>query len=637
METDNNKNNITEVKNTEASAEKKSSDSLLAALEYPYDTKLLRRKGRAIKRQLLEKGGLLKKKIAILGGSTTHDIKDMLELFLLKYGIEASFYESEYAQYWQDVMFDNDELEDFAPDIIFIHTSNRNVLHYPEASSTKEEVQEFLQETYNHFEVMWEKIADKYHCPIIQNNFEMPYYRILGNMDAVLPQGRVNFLNTLNQKFYEYAAEHSQFFINDINYQSAEYGLKEWSQPQYWHMYKYSLCIDAIPYLVSNVANIIKAVYGKNKKALALDLDNTLWGGIVGDDGVENLALGQETTLGQAYSEFQNYLKQLKSTGVLLNVISKNEHENAIAGIHHPQMLLTEEDFISIKANWDPKSKNLVDMASELTLLPESFVFVDDNPAEREIVRQMVKGCAIPELDTVDEYISAIDKGGYFESVGLSADDIGRNEMYKKNAERAKLSASFDNIKDYLLSLKMHADIKAFEPVYMQRIAQLTNKSNQFNLTTRRYTQEEIEQTAADTENYITQYGSLTDCFGDNGVVSVVIGQINTIEDITNESVSGVNEAKEGRVLDIILWLMSCRVLKRDMENAMLDTLVQRSRENGVKTIKGYYYPTAKNGMVKDFYSRMGFEMISEDEEGNRVYTLNVESYVNQNEVIEVN
>ena len=275
-------------------------------LEYPFDSEYILKKSKKIRRQLLESGtGFLDKKIAVLGGSTTHDIIRVLEVFLLQQGIRPQFYESEYAQYWQDVMFDNPELEAFQPDLIFIHTSGRNVTAYPAVTDSAEQIDALLEEQYEHFRVMWEKIADKYQCPVIQNNFEYPFYRVLGNQEAVYRQGRISFLNGLNEKFYQYAREHTGFYIHDINYMAAAYGLDRWADPFYWHMYKYALCMQAIPEFAFNLSNIIKAVFGKNKKSLVLDLDNTLWGGIVGDDGVENLEIGQETSMGQVYAEFQ--------------------------------------------------------------------------------------------------------------------------------------------------------------------------------------------------------------------------------------------------------------------------------------------------------------------------------------------
>lgn len=573
----------------------------------PFSGELLSRR-KKLRRELLESGAeFIDKRVAILGGSTTHDVKDALELFLLHYGIRCSFYESEYGQYWQDAMFPNPELEAFRPDILYIHTSSRNILRWPSLSEDEAAAEALLEEEYGRFSGIWGRLAEVYRCPIIQNNFEYPYWRLMGNRDASDLRGRVSFVSRLNLRFADYAREHDGFYINDINYLSAMYGLEQWSDPFYWHMYKYALCLPAIPYLAQSVANIIKSIYGKNKKAFALDLDNTLWGGIVGDDGPENLQVGQETSLGQAYSEFQEYLKAHKQLGVILNIVSKNEPQNAMDGLNRPGMTLTPEDFIMIKANWEPKSRNLTDIAHTLSLTPDSFVFVDDNPAEREIVRQQVPGAAVPELgDRPEHYIRAIDRMGYFEVTSLSADDAARTRMYRENAARSRAETSFADYGDYLRSLEMRAEIRAFAPMYMSRIAQLTNKSNQFNLTTLRLSQSEVEAMAADGGRYITLYGKLTDKFGDNGVVSVVVGEI------------------AGDKLDIILWLMSCRVLKRDMEHAMMDELVRLCRERGLTRILGHYYPTKKNGMVRDFYLDMGFAGDGEDEAGSRSYHLDL-------------
>ena len=374
-------------------------NQMMTALQYPFDAAYIMRKRKALRKELLKQPFLLEKKIAVLGGSTTHDIKEMLELFLLNYGIRPVFYESEYAQYWQDAMFGNEALAALEPDLIFIHTTNRNITAFPELTDSRSEVDELLEQQYRHFEMMWEKLADDFHCPLIQNNFEYPYFRLMGNQDASSIYGRTNFITRLNQKFYDYAGSHENFYINDINYQSADFGLKDWLEPSFWHMYKYALSQKAVPVLAYNAANIIKSVFGKNKKALALDLDHTLWGGIVGDDGAEGLEIGPGSPQGEAYAEFQAYLKALRKQGILLGIISKNEKENALAGLNHPQMVLKPDEFVQIKADWEPKSLNLKKMASELSLLPESFVFVDDNPAEREIIRQQVPQAAVAVLD----------------------------------------------------------------------------------------------------------------------------------------------------------------------------------------------------------------------------------------------
>ncbi len=587
-------------------------------LEYPFDGGYLLKKKKSIKRTLLADGTpRIEKKIAVLGGSTTNDIIDMTELFLLNYGINPTFYASEYNRYWQDAVFDNPELEAFAPDIVFIHTSNRNIIQYPDINCTKERADELFSAQMKHFETMWQAIESKYHCPVIQNNFELPYFRLMGNRDNYDFRGRVNFVNRLNAAFADYAASREGFYINDINYLSACYGLDEWSNPAYWHMYKYCMCVSAIPDFSFNLAGIIKSVFGKNKKSLVLDLDNTLWGGVVGDDGVDGIEIGQETHMGQVYSEFQKYLGLVKDTGVMLTVCSKNDEENAIAGLNHPEGSLRPDDFIMIKANWENKDRNIVSIAEGLNIGLDALVFLDDNPAERAIVSAQLPMVAVPELERPEDYIKTVDRSHFFEITSFSGDDLKRNEMYKKNAERAAFQSQFSDYGEYLASLEMNAVIDDFLPVYLQRITQLTNKSNQFNLTTRRFTTAEMEAVFAD-NSYIRLYGKLADKFGDNGIVSVVIGKIN------------------GDTLDIILWLMSCRVLKRDMELAMLDALCERAKERGLKTLTGYYYPTAKNKMVKDLYQSFGFTQVSVDEDGNTVWTLPLDGYTCKNKYINV-
>ena len=595
-------------------------DKTMKELEYPFDPEWILKKKKALKRELLQntQQTFLEKKIAILGGSTTRDIRDILELFLLNYGIRPCFYESEYNQYYADGMFPNPALEEFHPDILYIHTSNRNIEQYPSLEDDRTLVTQKLQAEYERFQALWEHLHAVYGCPVIQNNFEPPLYRLLGNRDASDHRGRWNYIQRLNQMFYEYADMHQDFYIHDICYEAADYGLERWSDPFYWNMYKYAMCVPAIPYTAFQLARIIKSIFGRNKKVLNLDLDNTLWGGVIGDDGPENIEIGQETSLGQTYAEFQDYLKQHKKLGVLLSVNSKNNEETALSGLERADSVLKREDFVVFRANWEPKSHNLYATAEELKLLPESFVFVDDNPAEREIVRQEVPGAAVPEITKVEEYIRVLDRSGFFEVTNFSEDDLKRNEMYLANEQRNRMQKNFSDYGDYLRSLEMKARIGAFDPAYFSRIAQLTNKSNQFNLTTHRYSQSEIEQIAADPQ-YLTLCGRLEDKFGDNGVVSIVIGR------------------KEKDVLQIELWLMSCRVLKRDMEYAMMDTLVKQCRDCGIRQIYGYFYPTAKNAMVKDFYALQGFEKLEEDVDGNAKWSFRIpEQYTLKNQVITV-
>lgn len=589
----------------------------MECFNYPLDTKFLFRKKNTIKRELSQKEGLIDKRIAILGGSTTNEIADQLVLFLLHYGIRAEIYQSEFGQYWQDATFGNQELDSFNPDIIYIHTTWRNIENFPEIQSSVDAVNELLDSEIHRFEIMWNKLEEKFHCPVIQNNFDRPNYRLLGNRDIWDYRGRSNFISRLNQLFYEYAQEHPNFYINDLEYISQDYGLAEWSDSKYWHMYKYAMCMDAIPYVAQSVANIIKSIYGKNKKVLALDLDNTLWGGIVGDDGVEGIKIGPEMAKGQVYAEFQQYCKKLKDVGVVLAVNSKNELENALAGLNHPDGVLRPDDFVNIKANWNPKDQNLCEMANELTLGIDSFVFADDNPAEREIVSQQFPTVAVPIMDAAENYIRVLDRSGYFEVTNISKEDMMKTEMYHAKEKAKKEIATFSNYNDYLDSLEMTVVIEDFKPISIQRVAQLTNKSNQFNLTTLRCTEDDI-RSMQESDCYICLCGRLKDKFADNGIVTVVAGEI------------------IGEELHIRLWLMSCRVLKRGLEDVMMNTLMDLARKHNIKKVIGYYYPTPKNVMVKNFYLDMGFELETEDADGNRKCSVDVETYAQRESHMEI-
>lgn len=581
----------------------------MECFRYPLDTETLLRKKRRIRKELTaQMSNPLHKKIAILGGSTTNEVADQLGLFLLQYGIEAEFYQSEYGQYWQDAMFGSAELDTFAPDVIYIHTNWRNVTDFPTTTMREADIDAMLEAEYTRWETMWQTLAAKHHCPVIQNNFDRPNYRLLGNRDVWDPHGRTNYLMRLNQKFAAYAASHEDFYLNDLDYLAADYGLSAWGDAFYWHMYKYAMCLDAIPSLANSVANIIKSLYGRNKKALVLDLDNTLWGGVVGDDGVDGIAVGPEVPEGQVYAEFQSYCKALKTIGVVLAVDSKNDEENALAGLNHPDGVLRPDDFVAIKANWDPKDQNLRAMAAELNLGADSFVFADDNPAERAIVEAQVPGVAVPVLDGAENYIKMLDHGGYFEVTTLSGEDLKKTELYHANAQRAAAQAAFADYGQYLDSLEMTAVVRSFEPLYVQRIAQLTNKSNQFNLTTLRCSEDDIRAMAEDA-NRVCLYGKLTDKFGDNGLVTVVSGHC------------------EGDVLDLDLWLMSCRVLKRGMEDTMMDAVAAEAAARGLHTLRGTYRPTAKNAMVRDFYAQMGFAKVQESEDGVTVWECSLAEY----------
>ena len=568
----------------------------MTPFDYPYDCDVILQKKRRLRRELLTQSGLIPKKIAILSGSTIGEIKPILELFLLHHGIQPEFYEGEYARYYENAVFDDGSLRAFAPDIIYVHTTVQNLSGLPCPADSDVEAEEKLAAEVLRWQSFWDACCSM-GAIVIQNNFEFPNVRVMGSFEAVDRRGAVRFVRRMNEALARYAEAHRGFLVNDINYLAAELGLDHWFSPTMWYAYQYALDLSAVPALCASIANIIKSLYGKNKKSIACDLDNTLWGGVIGDDGVQSIQLGEESPSGRAFTALQRYLKLVSQTGVLLNVNSKNEAEIAKSGFSRPESVLHEEDFICFTANWQPKDENLAQMASQLNLLPESFVFLDDNPAEREIVRRRFPQTAVPELTEPEHYVRTLARSGYFEVTSLSADDKKRWEMYRENAQRAQAQAAFSDYSDYLRSLEMKAVIAPFDTAHAARITQLMNKTNQFNLTTRRYTDAEVSACMSD-GNTLTLYASLADRFGDNGIVSALIGRV------------------QDGILTIEEWVMSCRVFKRDLELAVFDALIAYCRTHNITSIEGDYLPTAKNAYVRTLYPTLGFSQTAESEEG---------------------
>ncbi len=591
---------------------------ILAELNYPFDAAFILRKRKSLRRELLSRDvAWLEKKIAILGGSSTQDIASMLEVFLLNEGIKAQIYQSEYGQYREDALFGTPELDEFKPDLIIFHTGWRNLRETPRMTDSPDEVSSLLEKEKTQWQSIWESVAERYHCAIIQNNFDLPPWRLLGNLDSVDPRGLSNFIHELNSFFAMWARTHSGFFIHDQAYVAADYGLSRWHDLSCWHLFKYGMAVNAIPGFCYSLTSMIRSIWGRGKKALALDLDNTLWGGVIGDDGVDGIVLGPEMAGGAAYQEFQTYVRRLREIGVILTVNSKNDEVNALAGLNHPHGCLKPDDFALIKANWQPKDRNIVETAETISIRIDSFVFVDDNPVERELVTTSLPQVSAPPLDRVENYIHLLDRAAYFEPVSLTEEDMARSRMYTENAQRAVAQLSFTDYSSYLKGLEMKAVIGPFSEAHVARVTQLTNKTNQFNLTTRRYTESEIRH-IMESDHTVGLFGSLADKYGDNGIVSVMIGDV------------------QGDICHIDLWLMSCRVLKRGMEQVMLNVMMEECRRRGVSLVKGKYIPTSKNGMVKDLYKGAGFTLTERGEDGSTAWECQTAEYEEQAAHIEL-
>ena len=564
-----------------------------------YSTEELVKKRRSIVKGLEETEKItVSKKMLILSGSTIGEIAEQLKMFCLSHGIRLQITQGDYGRYYEDAVYGVPETDSEQYDFVYVHTSSRNILDWPEPYEDKEAVEGKLNAEKKRIQQVIASLEQKYPCPIICNNYELLPYRVMGNREIWDPSGSIYFVNRLNEFFGELAANNENVYVNDINYLSSYYGLKEWSNPSYWYRYKYAMCMAAIPLVAQNLSALVVSLCGLNKKCLVMDLDNTLWGGVVGDDGAEHLIIGNDSPQGEAYMAFQKYLSDLKKTGIILGVVSKNDEHIALEAFEREEMVLKKDDFASFKANWDTKSKNLQDMARELNLGIDSFVFVDDNPMERDEVSSNLDTVAVPMMSKVENYINEIEECRLFEGTSHTNEDSIRTTYYIQNAKREEEQNKFANYDEYLASLNMEWNFTDFEESAYERIVQLINKTNQFNLTTKRMNMNDVIERTSNSDEYLCIQGRMRDRFGDNGLITVLIGKI-----IDNS-------------LHIELWLMSCRVFRRNGEYKLFDYLIQRCKEKKIAKIIGTYIPTPKNAIVSEFYQTLGFSLIEKSGEG---------------------
>ena len=550
-------------------------------LKYPFACLEILRKYKSIRRTLIKNDNFIDVKIFVASGTTTDEIIKILEVFLLNAGLKHEFLQGNYGLFYEDLIFENKDLKDFNPDLIYVHTSFKNLKNIPKVSDNISDINQKLNDEFCNFKDIWEKIGENYGCPVIQNNFEMPPQRILGNLDSTHSNGLTNYINNLNVKFSRHANEDDNLYLNDINYLSAFHGIENWFSMKEWYRSKHSVSLRYIPYLSYNIANIISALYGKSKKGLVLDLDNTLWGGVIGDDGVSEIKIGNGSPVSEAYLDFQKYIKELHSRGIMLSIASKNDMKNALEGLNHPEGALSEKDFISIKANWSDKAGNIQEISKELNIHNDALVFIDDNPAERDLVKQFLPEINVLNVtDDISDYMDILDKSGFFEVTSISKDDINRNSTFEANKPRAKFEKKAVNYPEYLISLEMKSVIKESKGEQIERISQLINKTNQFNLTTFRHTAAEVTK-FIESKDSIVIYGTLDDRFGENGIISVMVCNVFPEE------------------IEIHIWVMSCRVFKRDMEFAMFDKLVDIAKKMNKKIIRGIFIPTKKSISIR--------------------------------------
>ena len=549
-------------------------------------------------------------RLALLGSSTLKHLIPGLRAGALRHGLWLEVIEGEYGQYRQELLNADSALIQANPDIVLLAVDANHVVAGAGGN---------VETALNNLTSCWEAAKRRFGAVVIQQTLLPIFPRLLGNneqRDAASPAAMVDELNARLRK----AADQYGVHLLSVDSFAAVQGIREWTDPVLWHHAKQEIHPRASHYYGELAGRLLGALRGRSSKCLVLDLDNTLWGGVIGDDGLEGIKLGQGSTTGEAFVAVQQYALQMARRGVILAVCSKNDERNGRLPFEkHPDMVLRLKDIACFVANWQDKAANLRHIAKTLNIGLDALVFVDDNPFERNLVRQELPEVQVPELpEDPSFYVETIADAGYFESLAITDEDRERSGQYQANAERERLLGSTTDMGVYLKGLGMKLDVRAFDGIGLTRIVQLINKTNQFNLTTRRYTESEIRDVMADPRAAAYQF-RLTDRFGDNGMIAVLIGSLNGAGDMLIDT-----------------WLMSCRVLGRGVEEACLNVMVEAALRLGASCLKGEYIPTAKNAMVSDLYQRLGFTLESSERTGRTLWSLDISGYESKPVVMDV-
>jgi FkbH-like protein len=547
-------------------------------------------------------------RLGILSNSTTDFIVPTLIASAARHGIALECVASAYGQVMQEVLSKQSEIKQQRLDAVLIALDYRGYPLAPtvgDADAAKASVEAALGQ----LQTIRSGIRSNNPTICIVQNVASPAEILFGSLDEVIPGTLRGMIHELNRGIAQSLAG-SQDVLFDVAGLAATVGLAEWHSPPQWNLAKLPFSNSYLPLYGEHVARIIAALRGKSRRCLITDLDNTLWGGVIGDDGVEGIQLAQGDASGEAYLSVQRYLLELRQRGVVLAVSSKNNDETArLPFCKHPEMLLREKHFAVFQANWGDKASNIKAIASELSLGLDAMVLLDDNPAERGLVRELLPQVAVPELpDDPALYVRTLSAAGYFEAVTFSSEDLKRADFYQDNARRVTLQSQFADIEDYLASLKMVITFQPFDETGRARTTQLINKSNQFNLTTKRYTEAEVAAAEGAPDCFTLQV-RVADSFGDNGMISVVICR-----------------KRAADVWEIDTWLMSCRVIGRRVEDAVLQEILHHAKRAGIRKLLGKYIPTERNQLVMQHYENLGFQHIGQEAGGTTTWELDVPS-----------
>lgn len=542
-------------------------------------------------------------RIAFLSGSTIDHWIDSLRFWLLLEGFQLKAYQAPFNTWRQEAINPAADVYSFNPQFIWLFLTWRD-LCFEEFSVSDEDIDEKISCAISDVGKAVSKLCSNTNATVIVNNSDAPPIRLFGNYEGQYKLSRSSLIQHYNHRLP--AALPQECIIFDLFHQSSAFGLNHWYDLRLWHHSKHPFSMDAIGPVAFSAARVLAASQGKAKKCIVLDLDNTLWGGIVGDDGTDGIRVGPDDgAVGEAYAHFQSYLKSLSQRGIALAICSKNEEVLAKEPFERrSEMPLSLDDFAVFVANWCNKAENIRQISKTMNLGLESFVFLDDNPAERELVRQVLPEVAVVDLPVDPSlYIQALDSGCWFETTTFSDEDLMRSRAYKENAQRSSVQASATDLNEYLRNLEMKAKWGPSGKKQLPRLSQLVNKTNQFNLTGVRYTQAQLTE-LANSSDYWVGWFSLSDRFGGHGIIAVVVLRF------------------EDSKAFIDTWAMSCRVFSRGMEDFTFAKLVEICLEHGCKWLYANYVPSDRNMVVKDLLSRYDCNNNEKDLKSYLIYNL---------------
>ncbi len=548
-------------------------------------------------------------KIAIIGGSTLFPLSELVEHKAAVSLGAAEVMIGDYNNYRSEILSGSSSLYEFAPDFIVILPDEQTCKYIGDLNDPREKIEAEIERVSCELLELCSAARDKSGSQIILCNFILPSSYDLGPMRSKSLASEWSFKKAVNLRLGLNAPNYVQ--MCDLEFLAYRIGGLAAKDDRHWFESK-QMCSPALQVALANeIVHLVRLLRSTSKKVLVLDLDNTLWGGVIGDDGIEGIEIGGVSARGEAFGAFQSYICSLIQRGLLLAVCSKNDFEVAVDPFRrHPEMILKEEHFVSFKSNWEPKGKNLIEMSEELNLGLDSFVFVDDNPAEIENVRQFA-----PDVTTIllgpdpSFYALQLQESRLFERLAITSEDAVRTEQYRVETVRRQSLSSAVNMDEYLRSLEMVGTFSKFNSIDLPRVAQLVNKSNQFNLTTKRRTESELALLMSD-PNYVCFSLRLEDRFGDHGLISVLVCSVHP----------------EISALEVDTWLMSCRVLKRQVEELVCNEIVSIAEHRDLKYIQGTFMPTSKNSMVRDLYPRLGFDTVEVSEQTTE-YRLSVDGF----------